>query len=81
MGSELRPFLGILEQFERVGVPLQPAGYALLLALRNPQIAPDGEIYDGRRDVAHIRAVVDQRANFSWRHADRRLVLRRHRQT
>ena len=73
--------LGILEQFKGIGVSLQPAGHALLLSLRNLQITPDGEIYDGGRDVAHIGAVVDQRAHFSRCHPFGWLVLGANSQT
>ena len=81
MGRQLRPLIGILEQFKGIGVPLKPAGHALLLSLRNLQIAPDGEVYDGRRDVAHIGAVVDQRADFGRCHPFGWLVLGANSQT
>ena len=52
-----------------------------MFSLHNLQIASDGEVYDGRRDVAHIGAVVDQRADFGRGHPLGRLVLRVNGQT
>src|SRR2546422_10363819 len=50
-----------------------------VLVLFDAQLTPDGQIHQRRRDVAHVGAVVEQRAGFRGRHLRWRLVLDRDR--
>ena len=87
LASEHRPdqiALERLQQFtgrrllQRKGVILagEQSKEAFVVRLRNVQVAAHGEVDDGRRDVAHIRLTIDERAELGRAHLLRRLVPR-----